>query len=161
MGHIHIYKATTTWVGNRGEGTADYKGYDRNHDISFEGKPTLLCSSDPGFRGDKNRQNPEELLVASLSGCHMLWYLHLCAVNGVVVTAYVDDAKGEMEENEDGSGQFRSVTLFPRVTVAEASMIPKANELHHRANQMCFIARSVKFPVQHEPVAVVADLKKV
>ena len=153
MAHLHNYKAQTTWVGNRGNGTTDYKSYDRNHDIRIDGKPTLTCSSDPTFRGDRSRQNPEELLVASLSGCHMLWYLHLCAVNKVVVTDYHDDAEGKMEENADGSGQFVEVILKPRVTVRDASMIDKANELHHQANAMCFIARSVKFPVRHEPTA--------
>jgi organic hydroperoxide reductase OsmC/OhrA len=156
MAHLHHYKATTTWVGNRGTGTSDYKGYDRNHDIAIDGKEILKCSSDPGFRGDKTRQNPEELLVASLSGCHMLWYLHLSAVNGVVVMEYRDEAHGSMEENKDGSGQFTEVTLSPRVTVKDRSMIEKANALHHEANRMCFIARSVKFPVHHKPVTVAA-----
>jgi organic hydroperoxide reductase OsmC/OhrA len=154
MAHLHHYKATTTWVGNNGVGTADYKSYARNHDITIDGKQLLACSSDPGFRGDRSRHNPEELLVASLSGCHMLWYLHLCAVNGVVVTAYVDDAEGHMVENEDGSGDFKEVVLKPRVTVKDKSMIERANALHHKANQMCFIARSVKFPVNHQPLAI-------
>jgi organic hydroperoxide reductase OsmC/OhrA len=157
MAHIHHYKATTTWIGNRGQGTSDYKAYDRNHDISINAKPTLMCSSDPAFRGDKTRLNPEELLVASLSGCHMLWYLHVCSTHGVIVLEYVDEASGQMEENADGSGQFREVMLRPKVKVADASMIPKANALHHEANKMCFIARSVKFPVNHQPVAV-ADM---
>jgi organic hydroperoxide reductase OsmC/OhrA len=152
---MHHYKTTTTWVGNRGQGTANYRAYDRNHDIAVEGRPDILCSSDPAFRGDTSRHNPEILLVASLSGCHMLWYLHLCADNNITVTEYTDEATGTMEENKDGSGQFVEVTLNPRVTVADKSMIEKANELHHKANQMCFIARSVKFPVHHKPVAVV------
>lgn len=156
MAHLHQYQATTTWVGNRGTGTSGYKEYDRNHNVAMEGRQPLLCSSDPSFRGDSSRHNPEQLLVASLSGCHMLWYLHLCAVNEVIVTEYVDDATGTMEENKDGSGQFTEVILHPKVTVLEKSMIAKANALHHEANAMCFIARSVKFPVRHEPVAVVA-----
>jgi organic hydroperoxide reductase OsmC/OhrA len=159
MGHTHHYKAKTTWVGNRGQGTADYKSYDRNHDITIAGKQTLLCSSDPSFRGDKSRQNPEDLLVASLSGCHMLWYLHLCAANGVIVVEYEDDATGDMEENADGSGQFEQVTLYPKVKVTDQSMVEKANQLHHQANQMCFIARSVKFPVHHVPTATVVSLE--
>lgn len=157
----HHYKATTTWIGNLGKGTTDYKSYSRNHDIRIEGKQPLLCSSDPTFRGDKSRQNPEELLVASLSGCHMLWYLHLCAVNGVVVVDYIDEAFGVMEENKDGSGQFTEVVLNPKVTVAETSMVEKANALHHDANKMCFIARSVKFPVRHKPEALVTSLSQV
>jgi organic hydroperoxide reductase OsmC/OhrA len=152
---MHHYKTTTTWVGNRGQGTANYRAYDRNHDIVVEGRPDILCSSDPAFRGDTSRHNPEVLLVGSLSGCHMLWYLHLCADNNVIVTEYTDEATGTMEENKDGSGQFVEVTLNPRVTVADKSMIEKANELHHKANEMCFIARSVKFPVHHKPVALV------
>ena len=158
MPHIHLYKSKTTWVGNLGNGTADYKAYSRNHDIAIDGKDLLRCSSDPSFRGDKSRQNPEELLVAALSGCHMLWYLHLCAVNGVVVTDYMDEAFGEMEENPDGSGQFRKVVLNPHVTVTDKSMIEKANALHHDANRMCFIARSVNFPVEHRPVAMVINV---
>jgi organic hydroperoxide reductase OsmC/OhrA len=161
MAHLHQYKATTTWVGNRGTGTSDYKAYDRNHDIAIAGKNSLSCSSDPSFRGDKGRHNPEELLVASLSSCHMLWYLHLCAANKIVVTEYVDDASGAMEENPDGSGQFTEVTLRPSVTVSDVSMIEKANALHHEANKMCFIARSVNFPVHHRPVALVATARKV
>ena len=154
MAHLHQYKAQTRWVGNRGTGTSDYKAYDRNHDISIEGKPVLTCSSDPSFRGDASRHNPEDLLVASISGCHMLWYLHLCATNGVVVIEYNDHATGTMEENKDGSGQFTEVILNPKVTVREASMIEKANKLHHDAHKMCFIARSVNFPVKHNPTAV-------
>jgi organic hydroperoxide reductase OsmC/OhrA len=153
MGHHHHYKATTTWIGNRGTGTSDYKAYDRNHDIAIDGKEIIKCSSDPAFRGDKTRQNPEELLVAALSGCHMLAYLHLCAVNGVVVTRYIDNATGIMEENKDGSGHFTEVTLRPEVTVREKSMVEKANALHHDANKVCFIAGSVNFPVHHQPVA--------
>ena len=148
----HHYSATTKWTGNNGEGTLGYKTYERAHSVLVNGKADLLCSSDPSFRGDKTRHNPEELLVMSLSSCHMLWYLHLCADNGVIVVDYVDEASGTMEENSDGSGQFVEVILKPKVTVKEKSMIGKANELHHKANEMCFIARSVKFPVKHIPV---------
>lgn len=161
MTHLHRYKATTHWVGNRGTGTSAYAAYSRNHDVSFAGKPILHCSSDPDFRGDPERYNPEELLVASLSGCHMLWYLHLCAVNGIIVTDYTDDAEGIMEELQDGSGHFTEVTLRPRVTVAAEHMIEKANALHHDANRMCFIAGSVKFPVRHAPTAVAAVPQKI
>jgi organic hydroperoxide reductase OsmC/OhrA len=98
--------------------------------------------------------------VASISSCHMLWYLHLCAVNGVIVTDYTDQASGSMEENKDGSGQFTEITLQPRVVVEHESMIEKANALHHDANTMCFIARSVNFPVHHKPEAVVGVVSK-
>jgi organic hydroperoxide reductase OsmC/OhrA len=151
MGKLHRYTASLTWRGNLGKGTLDYKAYSRDHDISIEGKPVLHGSSDATFRGDPSKVTPEDLLVSSLSGCHMLWYLHLCAINGVVVTEYDDQAVGEMSENTDGSGQFTKVTLHPRVRVTEYSMIEKATSLHGDAHRMCFIARSVNFPLYHVP----------
>ena len=154
MTKLHHYMATISWTGNQGKGTFDYTGYARDHDISIEGKPTIGGSSDPGFRGDKSKYTPEDLLVSSLSGCHMLWYLHLCSVNGVVVIDYVDHAVGLMEENNDGSGHFIEVILNPQVIVAEDTMVKKANSLHLDANKMCFIARSVKFPVHHIPKVI-------
>jgi organic hydroperoxide reductase OsmC/OhrA len=150
MAKIHHYKAVITWTGNRGEGTKDYKAYEREHEISVSGKPVISASSDAAFRGDKSKHTPEDLLVSSLSGCHMLWYLHLCAVNGVVVSRYIDQAIGVMEENQDGSGQFTEVILNPEVIVTEESMIEKARDLHAESNKMCFIARSVNFPVRHQ-----------
>ncbi len=150
MTKSHQYKATIEWTGNNGVGTADYRRYSRNHSIRVEGKPSLEASSDAAFRGDASRHTPEDLFVAALSSCHMLWYLHLCAVNSVVVVAYADNAEGEMIENNDGSGQFSNVTLHPHVTVADASMTEKALSLHAEANRMCFIARSVNFPVRHQ-----------
>ena len=151
MRKIHQYRAAVSWKGNLGKGTLDYQGYSRNHDILIDGKPILPGSSDVSFRGDPSRYTPEDFLVSSLSACHMLWYLHLCAVNSVTVVEYVDQAEGEMLENTDGSGQFRSVTLRPRVSVKDSSMIERALSLHSDANRMCFIARSVNFPVHHEP----------
>lgn len=153
----HHYKTTITWTGNRGQGTAGYTAYDRNHTIAAAGKPIIPASSDPGFRGDATRYNPEELLVASLSTCHMLWYLHLCSVNGVVVVSYVDDATGTMEETNDGGGRFTEVTLFPVITVAKKEMIEKADELHAEANRLCFIANSCNFPVHHKPVFKIVE----
>jgi len=147
----HHYSSKLSWTGNKGEGTAHYRAYDRDHILSVTGKPEIPASSDPSFRGSPQRYNPEELFVASLSSCHMLWYLHLCAVNGVVVTAYTDEAKGVMMETADGGGYFKEVTLYPVVTVTTATMIEKAMALHHDANKMCFIANSCKFPVRHEP----------
>jgi organic hydroperoxide reductase OsmC/OhrA len=151
----HTYTATVTWTGNQGTGTSEYKAYSRNHIISAEGKKDIEGSSDPSFRGDKSRYSPEDLLLDSISACHMLWYLHVCAVNGVVVTSYEDHATGIMEEEKDGSGQFTEATLNPKVTVQHESMIAKANALHQEANKLCFIARSVKFPVHHKPTAFV------
>lgn len=154
MDKSHNYSLTIKWTGNRGTGTSDYRSYDRNHIIQSESKDNINGSSDPAFRGDKRRYNPEDLLVASLSACHMLAYLHLCAVGGVVVTDYVDNASGKMVETPDGGGHFTEVTLKPVVTVMSSSMIDKANELHHKAAELCFIASSVNFPVNHQPTAV-------
>ncbi len=151
----HTYQAIITWTGNQGTGTSDYKSYSRNHLISSASKKEIEGSSDPSFRGDKSRYSPEDLLLDSISACHMLWYLHLCAVNGVVVIEYVDNATAIMLEEKDGSGQFTEATLNPKVTVEHETMIAKANALHHEANKLCFIARSVKFPVYHNPAAFV------
>ncbi len=150
----HHYQATVTWTGNQGTGTSGYKAYSRDHIISAAGKKDIEGSSDPSFRGDKSRYSPEDLLLDAISSCHMLWYLHLCAVNGVIVTNYVDHATAVMNEERDGSGQFSEATLNPVVTVQHESMIAKANALHHEANKLCFIARSVNFPVHHNPTAV-------
>lgn len=154
---VHHYKIQTTWTGNRGEGTRDYRSYDRSHVISIDGKADIQGSSDPSFRGDKSKHTPEDLFVSTLSTCHMLWYLHLCAVNGVIVLEYTDQATGTMEEDPNGSGRFTSVTLKPEVLVADQSMIEKANELHHEAHKMCFIANSVNFEIAHESVAFTAQ----
>lgn len=152
----HSFAASLRWSGNRGEGTASYRGYGREHVISSPGKPDLAGSSDPAFRGDASRWNPEELLVAALSSCHMLFYLHLCAEAGAVVVAYEDDASGIMAMAADGGGEFTGVVLRPRVTVADASMVTVAEAQHARAHELCFIARSVNFEVRHEPVVEAA-----
>ena len=147
----HNYNVSTVWTGNSGEGTSTYRSYERNHTIEVQGKPVIEGSSDPAFRGDKTKYNPEEFLVAALSTCHMLSYLHVCTVAGVVVTKYEDNAEGTMEETPDGGGHFTGVTLHPIVTVKNASMINKAMEGHHKASELCFIANSVNFPVHHQP----------
>ncbi|MDQ6756744.1 MAG: OsmC family protein [Bacteroidota bacterium] len=151
MSKEHHYSLTVKWTGNTGEGTNNYTAYNRSHSISSVNKMEIECSSDPSFRGDKTKYNPEELLVASLSACHMLSYLHLCAEVGVIVTDYSDDATGTMLQTNDGGGHFTEVTLYPEVTIANESMISKAIELHHTANQRCFIASSCNFPVHHKP----------
>lgn len=151
MDKQHHYSLRTQWTGNTGQGTNNYRSYQRSHTISVDGKPELQCSSDAAFRGDKTKYTPEDLLVASLSGCHMLWYLHLCSEAGVVVIDYIDNATGIMAESSNGGGRFTEVTLSPEVSVAEQSMIDKANELHKKANELCFIANSVNFPVYHHP----------
>lgn len=150
----HHYQIKTEWTGNLGKGTADYKSFNRNHVISAAQKQIdIPASSDPSFLGDPTRYNPEELFLSSLSACHMLWYLHLCSVNKVIVTEYTDEATGTMEEKENGSGRFIEVILYPKVTVAKESMIAMADQLHHQANEMCFIANSCNFPVKHQSIA--------
>ena len=153
MAKQHVYQTTTTWTGNTGRGTADYRAYLRDHELTAAHKTAPIPgSSDPAFRGDRSRYNPEELLVASLSACHMLWVLHLCAEAGIAVTAYRDEAIGTMAQSEDGGGQFTEVVLRPRMTIADAGKIAEAEAVHRRAHELCFIARSVNFPVTHEPV---------
>ena len=147
----HKYEVKTTWTGNQGKGTTTYNSYKRTHVIQIPGKVDIMGSSMPQYLGDPEFHNPEDLLISSVSACHMLWYLHLCSAEGVVVTAYEDNAEGTMIENADGSGQFTSITLKPKVTVADSMMIAKANSLHVKANQFCFIAKSVNFPVLHLP----------
>jgi organic hydroperoxide reductase OsmC/OhrA len=147
----HQYTLTIKWTGNTGSGTSSYTAYERSHSILVEGKPEILASSDPNFRGDVSRHNPEELLVASLSSCHMLWYLHLCSENGIVVLNYSDRPTGKMIETTEGGGHFTEVILHPEVVVEKATMIEQANELHKKANQLCFIANSCNFPVHHQP----------
>jgi organic hydroperoxide reductase OsmC/OhrA len=143
----HTYGASVHWTAGEGEGTRSYTSYSRDHTITAYGKPYIAASSDPAFHGDASRYNPEELLVASLSSCHMLWYLHLCAVNGITVMDYRDDASGAMEETGAGSAQFVNVDLRPIVTVSERSSRNRALALHKTAHDLCFIARSVNFTV--------------
>ena len=149
MNKQHHYQMNVKWTGSKGSGTSSYRGYERSHEMSVMDKEVILCSSDPAFRGDRTKYNPEELLVASLSSCHLLWFLHLCAEAGVVVVEYEDEACGVMIETANGGGHFTEVTLYPSVTVTEASMIEVSNGLHERANALCFIANSVNFPVHH------------
>lgn len=151
MNRKHQYKVSVKWIGNCGTGTSGYKDYERDHLITSEKKEEIAGSSDPAFRGNRSKYSPEELLVSSLSTCHMLWYLHLCAEAGVIVMEYEDKATGIMGETADGSGRFESVTLHPVVTVTDQAMIEKADEIHVEANRLCFIANSVNFSVFHQP----------
>ena len=148
MAGTHRYTATVEWTGNTGDGTRTYKSYERRHVISVTGKPPIPGSSDPTFRGDPTRYNPEDLLVASLSTCHMLWFLHLAATAKIVVTAYVDHASGTMVEDASGGGRFEEVVLAPEVTIAGIFDTAKIDALHHEAHEKCFIANSVNFPVR-------------
>lgn len=144
----HTYQTQLVWTGNTSTGTSGYRAYERAHETSVPGKPVIPGSSDPAFRGDAARYNPEELLVASVAACHMLWYLHLCADHGIVVTAYQDQPVGQMVETADGGGHFTEVVLHPEVTVQAGADLALAETLHERAHALCFIAQSMNFPVR-------------
>ncbi len=155
------YDVKVEWTGNKGKGTLNYKEYGRNFLVSGIEKNTFIPgSADPDFLGDPKRYNPEDMLVSSLASCHMLWFLHLCAINKVVVVEYIDCASGTMEISKDGKGQFTAVTLKPLVVVAEDAMLERIDELHTRANNMCFIANSCKFPIKHEGTTAVQNDNK-
>ncbi|MEI8280604.1 MAG: OsmC family protein [Bacteroidota bacterium] len=155
MGKQHNYAVSIQWTGNIGNGTTRSDAYERSHTIYVKGKQDIPASSDIPFRGDASKHNPEDMLLASISSCHMLWYLHLCADAGVIVTDYVDHATGTMVEVPSGGGHFTEVVLHPHVTVTDVSMIEKANALHHRAHECCFIANSCNFTIRQEPTCMV------
>ena len=148
----HNYQLTTEWTGNSGEGTKNVRTYDRSHTVSIAGKPTLNLTTDNAAVGDKSKLNPEDLLVSALSSCHMLSYLYLCSLEGIVVTAYTDNATGTMVEDAIGGGSFNEVVLNPICTVADQEMLEKAIELHHKAHEICYIANSVNFEVKCNPI---------
>lgn len=152
MGGLHSFNVSVTWTGAGAEGTTSYTSYSRDHEVVIEGKPPLLGSADTAFRGDASRYSPEDLFVAALSQCHMLWALHMAARAGVVVVGYSDRATGTMRVESAGAGQFIEVTLHPQLTVlgdVEDSVVAK---IHQDAHAHCFIARSVNFPVRHAPL---------
>lgn len=158
MAKQHTYELTVDWTGNLGSGTSAYDAYSRDHLVRVGSKTAIEGSSDPAFRGNPARHNPEELFVASLSSCHMLWYLHLCATNGIVVTGYVDEAVGTMQEEAQGHGRFVDVLLRPRVTIGAGGDPALAARLHEEAHRYCFIANSVNCPVRCEPAIDISTL---
>lgn len=159
-GREHSYAATVVWTGDRGTGTSAYQAYSRAHEVRHLDKPTITGSSDAAFRGDASCWNPEDLLVASLSSCHMLSFLHLAAEAGICVRGYSDAAVGIMREDAEGGGRFVSVTLRPAVTLSTEVPAERLLELHEGAHRRCFIASSVNFPVSHEPgAAAVASVE--
>ncbi len=155
---VHRYEVRTIWTGNLGSGTSSYRAYSRDHMLGAHGRPPIATSSDPAFRGDATRWNPEQLLVASASSCHQLWYLHLCAEAGVVVLGYTDDATGTMTEEAHGGGQFTEICLHPVVTIRPDSDPAVAAMLHTAAHEKCFIANSLNFPVRCEPRIIRPDM---
>lgn len=148
----YTYEVNMVWTGNLGQGTSGYQAYERSYIIGAMGKPDILGTSDPAFRGDASRWSPEEMLLASLSSCHMLWYLHLCAVSKIIVLNYKDRSKGEMSITLDGCGYFKSVCLYPEVEISAESSMDMAKSLHEEAHKKCFIANSVNFPISISPV---------
>lgn len=150
MENTHTYTLTTAWTGNTGSGTTNYRSYNRSVTVSAQNKVDILCTSDTPINSDPTKHNPEELLIASISSCHMLWYLHLCSEAGVVVIEYKDHATATMVESRGGGGKFREAILHPVVIVKEESMIDKAMDLHVRANELCYIANSCNFSILHK-----------
>lgn len=147
----HNYTSHVVWTGNRGEGTVHYRSYDRTWDIAVPGKTVVHCSNDPLLGGDPAKMNPEDLLLSALSACHMLWYLHYASDQGIVVTSYEDRPVGTGEVENSGAGRFVSATLRPKVTVRGNADLQLAESIHHRIHEVCFVARSVNFPVSYEP----------
>jgi organic hydroperoxide reductase OsmC/OhrA len=152
----HDYTARVEWTGNRGQGTRSYRGYDRTWDIATPGKPVIHCSNDPLLGGNPGLPNPEDMLLASLCACHMLWYLHLASVAGIVVQSYQDNPVGVGESSPNGAGRFLSATLKPHIVVEAGTDLAEAEAIHHRIHEFCFIARSVNFPVSYEPTFATA-----
>jgi organic hydroperoxide reductase OsmC/OhrA len=153
----HDYTCRVEWTGNRGEGTRTYRGYDRTWNIATPGKPVTHCSNDPLLGGNPGLPNPEDLLLSSLSACHMLWYLHLASNAGVAVQAYADAPVGVGETMPDGSGRFLRATLKPEIAVPRDTDLTRAEAIHHEVHRYCFIARSVNFPVEYEATFVEVD----
>ena len=154
MAKQHDYTSLIEWTGDRGQGTRTYRGYDRTWNIVTDGKAPVECSNDPLLGGDPAKHNPEDLLIASLASCHMLWYLHLASTVKIAVQSYVDDPVGHGESEPDGTGRFLAATLRPRIEVPKGTDLAKAEALHHEVHKYCFIARSVNFPVRYEPTFI-------
>ncbi len=152
----HEYVSRIVWTGNRGVGTSGYKSYDRTWDLAIEGKPTIHCSNDPLLGGDRSKLNPEDLLISALSSCHMLWYLHLAADDGIIVHEYEDRPIAHGETDRNGAGRYVSAVLRPKITVAAGSDLALAHAIHLRIHEVCFIARSVNFPITYEPYFIEA-----
>lgn len=158
MSRQHRYTVTVEWTGNRGQGTSGYRSYERDHEVRAEHAPTIAGSSDRAFHGNPSRWNPEQLLVAAASQCHMLSYLHQAAVNGLVVIGYVDHPSAVMTEDGAGGGRFTEIALHPLVTITDPAQVELAEQLHGPASQNCFIANSLALPVGHESRTMVRRL---
>ncbi|UIR54999.1 OsmC family protein [Sphingobacterium sp. SRCM116780] len=157
MAKEHHYQQKLIWTGNMGKDTLSYQDYKRDFEIKLPSKATILGSSDPAFLGDPTRHNPEDLFLSAVSSCHMLWYLHFCAVSGILVERYEDQPIGILTEEKSGAGQFTKITLHPTVWIRGSEHVTLAKELHAKANSFCFIAKSINIPVDHLPVIIVVE----
>ncbi len=154
---MNKYTARLIWDGNLGEGTASYTSYGRQYRVLVAGKPDLMGTADPAFRGEADKHNPEDLFLTAIASCHMLFYLSLCARKGIRVLTYEDDVSGTMTVDARGGGRFEEITLHPRVTIADAEGFEGAVQLHDTAHELCFIANSCSVPIRHEPTVQVAE----
>lgn len=157
MSQLHHYKLKLDWESHDGNGTANVRTYDRSHTVSIDGKPHLQLTTDNPSVGDRSKLNPEDLLVSSVASCHMLSYLYACALEGVIIMSYTDEATGTMIDNGADGGHFQEITLRPVMTVADSSMVAKAIALHHEAHRICYIANSLNFKVSCQPVCHVIE----
>ena len=145
---LHQYSLKVQWEGNRGSGTSSYQAYKRDFTVQHPNKTEILGSADPAYLGDVSRWSPEDLMVAAASACHKLWYLHLCAVNKIIVLSYVDQAIGYMEDVDPKKrGHITQIILRPHVELSAESDQPLAAALHEKAHHECMIANSVNFPI--------------
>ncbi len=156
MAQVHHFSAKLAWTGAAKGSTSSYESYSRDYVVEVPGKPPLAGSADQVFRGDASRHNPEDLLVMSLSACHMLSYLAEAARAGVHVVAYSDEAGGAMQMR-DGKMRFTDVGLRPQVVIAAGSDVALAERLHRQAHEHCFIANSVNFRVSCDARVSVAE----
>ena len=126
-----------------------YESYPREHEIEFkDGQDRLTASASPAYKGDGKHGDPEDLLVAALSSCHMLSFLAICTKKKITVQSYEDDAVGFLE-NEGGNLWITKVILRPKImSNADAATL---EQIHHLAHKACFIANSVKTQVTVEP----------
>lgn len=148
----HTYNSHVQWTGNRGAGTASYHAYDRTWDVAVPGKAVIHCSNDPLLGGDTTKMNPEDLILSALSACHMLWFLHYASDTEIIVTSYEDTPVGVGEVSAGGAGRFIAAVLHPKIRLQSGADIAAATAIHHRIHEVCFIARSVNFPVTYEPI---------
>ena len=147
----HLFKVALNWIKKEPQTDSSTRIYTKSHHISIEGKPDLEVSAAKAFKGDPNLYNPEDLLLSSLTSCHMMSYLYCCMQYKIEVISYQDHSEATLQVNPDGSGKIVKVDLFPEIIISNSSQIELALSLHKKANELCFIANSCNFPVYHHP----------